>query len=59
VYDESMKDKINTYLAVLLITIAGSGAAMLIVHIAYSDTSSFALGSEAEFAQLQQSILKQ
>ncbi|MFA6408311.1 MAG: hypothetical protein WCW36_02470 [Candidatus Paceibacterota bacterium] len=54
-----MKDKINTYLAVLLITIAGSGAAMLIVHIAYSDTSSFALGSEAEFAQLQQSILKQ
>lgn len=36
-----MKDKINAYFAVLLITIAGAGAASLIVHIAFADTSDF------------------
>lgn len=33
-----MKDKINTYFAVLLITIAGAGATVLIVHVANAST---------------------
>ena len=34
-----MKERINAYFAVLIITIAGSGAAMIIVHVANADTS--------------------
>jgi hypothetical protein len=30
--------KINSYFAVLLVTIAGAGAALLIIHVAYSNT---------------------
>lgn len=33
-----MKDKINSYFAVLLITIAGAGASMIIIHVAYANT---------------------
>lgn len=53
-----MKDKINAYFAVLLITIAGSGATLLIVHIATSETllATFS-GNETTYAALQQSIL--
>ncbi|MBI4089036.1 hypothetical protein HY415_02980 [Candidatus Kaiserbacteria bacterium] len=53
-----MKDTINSYIAVLLITIVGSGAALLIVHIGTTDViaSTFA-GSEADYRALQQSIL--
>ena len=54
-----MKDKINSYFAVLLITIAGSGAALFIVHIATTDVIATAFrGSEDTYASLQQSILK-
>ncbi|MDE2173425.1 MAG: hypothetical protein KGJ31_02395 [Patescibacteria group bacterium] len=53
-----MKDKINSYFAVLLITIAGAGATMIIVRVANTDTSTFATGSEAQYASLQNSILK-
>lgn len=53
-----MKDKINSYMAVLLITIVGSGAALLIVHIGVEDVfSSTVAGNEAAYAALQQSIL--
>jgi hypothetical protein len=33
-----MKNKINSYFAALLVTIAGAGATLLIVHIATTDT---------------------
>lgn len=35
----SMKEKINAYFAVLLITIFGAGAASIIVHVANIDTT--------------------
>ncbi len=55
-----MKDRINSYFATLIITIAGASAVWLIVNIAYSDTLSATFdGSEAEYAPLQQSILNQ
>lgn len=55
-----MKETINTYFATLIITIFGAGAALLIVHLANSDTlaTSFS-GSEAGYSSLQQSILGQ
>lgn len=40
-----MKEKINSYFAILLITIAGAGASMIIIHVAYADLSSFAVVS--------------
>jgi len=53
-----MKDRINSYIAVLLITIAGGGAALLIVHIATTDIVITAIqGTEGSYAALQQSIL--
>lgn len=36
-----MKEKINTYFAILIITITGAGAALLIIHVANTDTPSF------------------
>lgn len=35
-----MKDRINSYFAVLLITIAGAAAALLIIHVAYANSFS-------------------
>lgn len=54
-----MTFKINTYIAVLLVTLFGSGAALIIVHIGTTDViaTTFA-GNEAQYAVLQQSILK-
>jgi len=52
-----MKEKINAYFAVLLVTIAGSGAAMLIVRVAFNNTPVFLYGSAAPYAPLEQSIL--
>lgn len=53
-----MKNRINAYFAVLLITLIGSGAALLIVHVATANTFTTTLGgSEAGYASLQQSIL--
>ncbi len=54
-----MKEKINSYFAVLLITIAGAGAALLIVHVAYDNAFANFGGSEAAYAPLQESILGQ
>ncbi len=54
-----MKEKMNTYIAVLFITVAGSGAALLIVHIATTDVANSTFHSnQASYAALQQSILK-
>lgn len=44
------------YFATLLITIVGAGAASLIVHVAYANFDTLS-GSEAQYAQLQKSIL--
>lgn len=53
-----MKFKVNTYIAALLITIVGVGAALLIVHVAASDTLTVTVsGSEAEYQSLKDSIL--
>ncbi|MBU6320961.1 MAG: hypothetical protein KGI78_00675 [Patescibacteria group bacterium] len=49
--------KLNSYFAVLIITLVGSGAAFVIVHVGTTDVSKAALGNEAQFAKLQQSIL--
>lgn len=53
-----MKDKINTYFAILLITIAGSGAALIITHVGTTNVIEKAFaGSEANYnMMLQQSI---
>lgn len=40
-----MKYRINAYFAVLLITIAGAGASLLIIHVAYANTFEINLAS--------------
>lgn len=40
----SLKQRVNSYFAVLLITIAGAGATSVIVHVAYSDTVAARVG---------------
>lgn len=55
-----MKDKINTYFAILLVTIAGAGAALLIVHISVAKTPVVETGyNEASYSSLKESILNQ
>ena len=50
--------KINSYAAVLLITLAGAAATILIVRMASNDTLSTSFnGSESDYSALQQSIL--
>jgi hypothetical protein len=52
-----MKYKINSYLAILLITIAGAGAALLLMHVATSDTFAATFSSGAtKYDKLQKSI---
>ena len=54
-----MKDRINTYFAVLLITIVGAGAAWLIVHVSVAKTPVVKTGyNEASYSELKESILK-
>lgn len=36
-----MKEKVNSYFAVLLITITGAWATLTIVHVAYSNVPAF------------------
>ena len=58
-FNENMKDRINSYFAILLITVAGAGATLIIVHVANTTRlSTIVNGSEASYAPLQQSILK-
>lgn len=42
-----MTDKINSYFAILLVTIAGAAASMLIIHAAYSRTIITVFASDA------------
>ncbi len=54
-----MKEKINSYIAILLIVVAATGATMIIVHVVTASTFTFIVGnSESDYAPLQQSILK-
>ena len=47
-----MKDKINAYFSVLLITIAGAGAALLIIHVAYANSFTIVFsGGQTEYAR--------
>jgi hypothetical protein len=48
---------VNTYFAMLTVTVVASGATLLIVHIATADASRAALGSAAQYAELQKAIL--
>ena len=48
---------LNTYFAMLVVTLVASSAALLIIRIATTDVSRTALGAEAEYQSLQQSIL--
>jgi len=54
-----MKYTLNSYFAVLLVTIIGSGAALIVVHVGTTDVIATTLvGNEANYAVLQESILK-
>lgn len=51
------KYAINTYFAMLVVTVIASGATLIIVHVATAaDFQAFA-GSEGEYADLERSIL--
>ena len=53
-----MKDTLNSYFAVLCITLIGGGAALLIVHIGTTDIlAATVAGNEANYISLQQSVL--
>ena len=52
-----MVGRINSYFAVLLITIAGAGATFLIVHAAFADIAPARPGGATSYAELEQSIL--
>jgi hypothetical protein len=55
-----MKGKINSYFAVLIITVVGAAATQLIVHVVYANTFTVVIGgSAAQYISLQQSILGQ
>lgn len=54
-----MKDKINTYIATLLITIAGAGATLLIVHVVFANTFPALAGGESQYAPLQKTLLNE
>ena len=48
-----MKNKINSYFAILLITLMGSGAAIIIIRVAYADEfSMLSGGNESVYASL-------
>lgn len=54
-----MRAQINSYIAVLCITIVGGAAALIIVDIGTTDVIASSLsGSEANYTALRQSILK-
>ncbi|HUQ30297.1 MAG TPA: hypothetical protein VM103_02130 [Candidatus Paceibacterota bacterium] len=46
--------RVNTYFAMLLVTICGAAATLLIVHIANADTYSIVSTDEAQYADLSQ-----
>ena len=54
-----MKDRVNTYFAILLIAIAGAAAAWVIIRLAVERTTVVVPDSEASYAPLKESILRQ
>jgi hypothetical protein len=54
-----MKDDFTSYLITLMVLLAAGGAAWLIINVASTSTASRIGGSEANYNQLQQSILRQ
>lgn len=55
-----MKDRVNFYFAMLLITIAAASAAGIIVHVVTANNFTITVGgNEAKYAPLRDSILKQ
>lgn len=56
-----MKEKINSYLATLIIVIMGAAAVWVIMRIADANsfTTTTVSGSEKSYEKLKQSILKQ
>ena len=47
-----MREKINSYFAILIITIAGSTAALTIIHVVYNNTFIITSGGAANYAAL-------
>ena len=39
----ALVQRINSYFAILLITIVGAGASLIIIHVAYTNAPSFTL----------------
>lgn len=55
-----MKGKANTYFAILLVAVIGIGAVLLLMRIVTTNSLPATLGgSEANYDQLKESILKQ
>ncbi len=53
-----MKDRMNMYVAILLVTVAGSGAAMLILNVALDNNfTRLQQENESTYLGLKQSIL--
>lgn len=44
-----MKGRVNSYIAILFITALGAGAAMIIIHVANTDTFAVAFSSDANY----------
>ena len=49
--------RLNTYFAMLILTIVASGATLIIVHVATKSSTAFANDSEAAYTSLKDSIL--
>jgi len=49
---------LNTYFAMLILTVIASGATLLIVRVANADNFAFLNANEAPYASLKESILK-
>lgn len=39
--------RLNSYIAILIVTMVGSAAALVIIHVAHTDVKKIVLGSEA------------
>lgn len=59
VYNGHMKDRVNTYLAILIITIACAAATLVVIRIYIARTTTVTPDSEASYAPLREEILNQ
>lgn len=59
-YDKNMKDKVNFYFAVLIVTIIGVFATQIIIHVVYANSFDITIGGSGEnYIPLKKSILSQ